>query len=144
MPGTVTVTRTDLKHSPGGSETPFHGSKYVIDWVGDASDGSVPDTAIKLEGYLEKVITNPGTSAPTDNYDIALKDPEDTALDALGGVLDNRHTSQTQQVYPLIAGAPGTVTAVRPYLNGSYLFSLSNNSVVSATGRVILYLIYPK
>ena len=142
--GTVTVTRSDLKHSPAGPESPFHGSKYVIDWVGDASDGSVPATDITLEGYIVKVITNPGSPSPTDNYDLALADPEDAALDALGGALANRHTTTTQQVYPLIAGAPGTVTVVVPYLNGSYAFTLTNNSVNSAKGRVILYVAYPR
>jgi P pilus assembly chaperone PapD len=45
--------------------------------------------------YLYNVTTNPGASAPTDNYDITLvSDSEDIA----GGLLADRSTSATQTV----------------------------------------------
>lgn len=136
--GTVTVTKTTKSFFSGVS-------RYVqvvqIDWTADSADGSVPDTNIVLSGWVQKAITDPGGTAPTANYDIALKDPQDSALDALANALQNRHTSTTEQVYPMIAGSPGTVTSRSVFLPpGTYTFSLSNNSVNSATGRVLLYL----
>lgn len=108
----------------------------TVDWVGDASDGSVPTLSLDLKGYVLKVITNPGSTAPTANYDIALGDPEDSALDAMATLLNNRHTSTTEQVYPLISGAATPI-----FLNGTYSLAISNNSVNSATGRIIFYLV---
>jgi len=137
--GTVTVTR-DTK--PYGKDSQVkHVEVITIDWTGDSSDGSVPEVGVPIAGYVVKAVTNPGSTAPTSNYDIALEDPEDNALDALSAALNNRHTTNTEQVYPMIAGSPGAVTSGAPFLLGSYNFSLSGNSVASATGRLILYVV---
>jgi hypothetical protein len=135
MAGTVTITRTPLKSA---NDTYFE--KVVIDWVADASAATVPNTTVSgLYGFLLKAITNPGSTAPTANYDIAFGDPEDTTLDALGGLLQNRHTSNTEAVYGIAKN--GTDVAPFPiFLAGDYQFQLTNNAVNSATGRVILYL----
>lgn len=108
----------------------------TVDWVADDTDGSVPDLSVRLDGYLVKVVTNPGSTAPTDNYDITIEDPEDNALDAAGGLLANRSTSATQQVYCTVSGASTPVL-----LAGTYNIAVANNSVNSATGRIILYLV---
>lgn len=130
--GTVTVTRENILFP--NMKNIVH--KVTIDWVGDASAATVPSTNIAgLNGYVIKVVTNPGSVAPTDNYDIAFGDPEDTALDAFATLINNRDTANSEQVYPLISGA-----AVPIFLNGTYQFQLSNNAVNSATGRVILYI----
>lgn len=135
--GSVTVSRTNRAYG-------LAGGKYTqvvnIDWVADSADGSVPTTSVPLFGYTVKIITNPGATAPTANYDIAFGDPEDNNLDALASALQNRHTSTTEQVYPMIAGAPGTVSAHPVFLAGTYAVSVSNNSVNSATGRIQVYL----
>lgn len=134
--GTVTVTRSAADFA--GNHTRYQ--IVTIDWVGDASDGSVPTKTVSLYGWVQKAITDPGSTAPSANYDINMNDPQDSALDLLKDALLNRHTSTTEQVYPLIAGAPGTVSAVKPFAAGNYAFTLTNNSVASATGRLILYL----
>lgn len=132
MAGTVTITRR-----PQVSPNDERVEVVIIDWVADSADGSVPNTTVpKLYGFLIKAVTNPGAVAPTANYDIALGDPEDTALDACATLLMNRHTSTTEQVYPLISGA-----ATPLFLAGDYQFQLTNNSVNSATGRLLLYLV---
>lgn len=138
--GTVSETRTDLYGMSGGGTYKI-GEKVSLTFTADASDGSVPVTSVTLRGFLAKVLTNPGSTAPTSNYDIRLTDPDDSNFDALSAALDNRHTTSTEQVYPLIAGSPGTVTAVRPFLNGVYAVSISGNSVNSATGLIVLYLL---
>lgn len=134
--GSVTVTRS--ANGLAGGHTTYQ--IVQIDWVGDSSDGSVPTKSVSLYGWVQKGITNPGSTAPTPNYDIAFTDPEDSTLDLFANALQNRHTTTTEQVYPLIAGSPGTVSAVKVFAAGNYLFTLTNNSVASATGRLLLYL----
>lgn len=131
MAGTVTITREPLV-SKHGREV----EKVKIDWVADAADGSVPETSISgLYGYVMKAITNPGATAPTDNYDVELIDPDDATIDALAAALANRDTANSEQVYPTVTGA-----TIPIFLAGSYTFKLTNNAVNSATGSVILYL----
>ncbi len=132
MAGSVTITQRPQKGLYGKEV-----NVVIVDWVGDSADGSVPNTMINgLYGFLVKAVFNPGSTAPTSNYDIALGDPEDTALDAAATLFNNRHTTASEQVYPLISGA-----AIPLFLAGNYQFQLTNNSVNSATGRMILYLI---
>jgi hypothetical protein len=110
--------------------------KLTIDWTADDADGSVPDLAVVLNGYLIKAITNPGATAPTDNYDVTLEDPADNALDAAGGQLGNRDTANTEQVYPVVTS--GALSPV--LLLGTYNVAVGGNSVNSATGRLILFI----
>lgn len=135
MAGSISVTsRTRV---PKGPHSCCYVDKIVIDWTADAGDGSVPNLSLtNLCGYVIKAITNPGSTAPTDNYDITLGDPEDSALDALGGALANRHTTTTQQVYPTVSGATVPIWLDK----GTYTLAIANNAVNSATGRIILYL----
>lgn len=125
--GTVTVSYTQLTTH-----------KLVsVSWVGDASGGSVPDTVIGLGGFVSKVVTNPGSTAPTDNYDLACGDPSDTALDVFGGALANRDQTNTEQVYPVISGA------TMPVFASTCTLQLTNNSVNSATGTIDFYVLKP-
>jgi hypothetical protein len=133
MAGTVSITRVPLRAPNGGKVI----EKVKIDWVADGTDATVPNTSIPgLYGFLVKVITNPGSTAPTANYDIALLDPDDSGIDATATLLNNRHTTSSEQVYPLISGAATPI-----FLAGDYTFNLTNNAVNSANGQVILYLV---
>jgi hypothetical protein len=120
-----------------------NGELVVVSFVGDASGGTVPDRSLGLYGYVEKVVTNPGSTGPSANYDITLGDPSDSALDALASALLNRHTSTTEQVYPRIAGTIGTVSSFKPFLSGQYTLAIANTSVNSATGTIEIYLSKP-
>jgi hypothetical protein len=133
MAGTITSSRTRSRTTPYSRKF----TKVItVDWVADAADGSVPALSLPLSGYLIKVVTNPGATAPTANYDIALNDPSDSALNVWSTALDNRHTTNTEQVYPAISGA---VTPI--LLNGTYSLAVSGNAVNSATGQIQLYLV---
>jgi hypothetical protein len=101
-------------------------------FVADAADGSIPNTTISgLYGYLVKVITNPGATAPTDNYDVKLLDAQDSTVDALADAALNRDTANSEQVVPSVA----------PILAGDYTLNITNNSVNSATGTVLLFIL---
>jgi len=112
-------------------------SGYVLTftWTADASNGSVPNATTSVADslvfkglYLSYVETNPGATAPTDNYDITVLAA--SGVDLMGGALANRDTSNTEIAFP--------ATASR-LVDGALTFTLSNNSVNSAVGTVKLY-----
>jgi hypothetical protein len=92
--GSCTVTGNETVEINGTKQR-----KYIeLTCTGDGSITAFnfsPATYGVRGWYLYNVTTNPGTSAPTDNYDITLvSDGEDIA----GGSLANRSTSVTQTV----------------------------------------------
>jgi hypothetical protein len=133
MAGSTSVTHAVERY---GLNDELECRKITVSFTADAADGSIPDTSVNMVGWLVKVITNPGSTAPTDNWDITLKDPLGSDLDAAGGLLLNRDTTNTEQVYPVISGA---VTPL--FLAGDYGVAMAGNSVNSATGTVTFYLV---
>ena len=135
MAGTLSVTsRQFIDYSKDAKAKRCE--KVICDFVGDASNGTVPALNLELKGFLLKVVTNPGSTAPTANYDITLLDPDGADLDAAESKLLNRHTSNTEAVYPLVTGSTTPV-----FLLGTYTLTIANTSVNNATGRIIFYLI---
>ena len=127
--GTVTQTMTKL------GET----DNYVITvaWTADASNGSVPATAMmtssstlaSTRGFsIIDVITDPGSPAPTDNYDLTFVD--ENGFDVLEGACLNRSTSTTQSCSAGPHPIRGTVTV-----------TWANNSVNSAAGTIKVMLV---
>jgi len=111
----------------------------TLTWVGDGAGGTagqVPTTTITANTYnivgwyLYSVETNPGTTAPTDNYDIVINDAD--GLDITGALIMNRDTANTELV--LIGFAAHGYPIVRSDLS----FVLTGQSVASATGTAIL------
>lgn len=115
---------------------PRHGRKVVASWTAH-TDGSFTATEISLGGFVSKVVTNPGSTAPTDNYDITCGDPSDTTLDVFGGALANRDTANTEQAYTVISGA------TMPVYASTCTLQITNNSVNGATGTIEFYVLLP-
>ncbi len=86
MPGTVVET--------SGQDGPI--AQVTLTLVGDSSDGSIPDTAlaVKISGRLVCLTTNPGSPAPSANYDLVLNSGD--GVDMLKGAGANRHTSNSE------------------------------------------------
>ncbi len=65
--------------------------------TGDDADGSFPETVLtpKISGRLLALETNPGSPAPTTNYDIVLDDAE--GHDVLEGVGGNLSATLTEK-----------------------------------------------
>jgi len=62
-----------------------------------AADGTCTQaTTEKYDGQVIFVCTDPGATAPTDNYDIALND--DNGVDVLAGAGANRDTADTEYI----------------------------------------------
>lgn len=133
MAGTVTYVREDI---PGISRAKI-GELITISCTADSANGSFPATTISgLRGWVLKVITKPGGTTPTANYDIALNDPNATSLDAFGGALADRAASTQEQKAPVLSGATGPV-----FLNGDYSLAITNNSVNSAQITIYMYIV---
>jgi hypothetical protein len=87
MAGTITFTQSDSGQI----------RRVVATCTADASNGSFPATALPvLEGVIVGLYTNPGSPAPTDNYDITLVDGD--GVDRLGGLGADRDTSTSERV----------------------------------------------
>lgn len=87
----------------------------------------------KLDGYLLKLVTDPGVVAPQDNYDVVIEDGE--GQDVLLTQGTNRDTANTE-VVTLVAG-----TYFRPVVSQADTLTLkiSGNNVNSATTVISLY-----
>jgi hypothetical protein len=72
-----------------------------------------------MDGWLMKVVTNPGATAPTDDYDITLID--DLGVDAAASLLLNRDTTNTEMVTTFVSGAPTPL-----FLAGTHTFTVAN------------------
>tara|TARA_R100001530_G_scaffold134471_2_gene109397 strand:+ start:974 stop:1372 length:399 start_codon:yes stop_codon:yes gene_type:complete len=110
--------------------------KIVLDCVCDSTNGSfaADELTTKFEGRLLDLETNPGSTAPTDNYDIVLDDAG--GHDVLEGVGANRHTTTTQKAAIVYSG-----TGTHPTVDETDTLSLviTNNSVNSAIIQITLY-----
>lgn len=98
----------------------------------DAADGSFPTKTlralgIQIDGTILGISTNPGSTAPTDNYDIVLLDAD--GADRLGGVGANRDTSTTEYA------AVGRVASPDDTLT----LTITGNSVNNATVEVLIW-----
>jgi hypothetical protein len=102
----------------------------------DSGDGSFADATVtaKIEGRLLDLATNPGGTAPDDNYDVSIEDQH--GHDVLETVGANRHTTNTQKVPVVYSG-----TSLHPTVDESDTLTLkiSGNSTNSATTVIELY-----
>lgn len=128
MAGTVTPVLTRLGTNLNSAML------LTISWTADAADGSVPATALstnikaQIAGwFIYKIITNPGTTAPTALYDITLVDVD--GIDLAKGALANRSATLSETVFET-----NQIDA------DGFTFTLTNNSVNSATGVCKIFL----
>ena len=119
--GTTTVTSENI---PGTNV-----KKYTVTWVASADTAAIPNgTLSAATGHVLQATTNPGATAPTDNYDIVINDSD--GIDVFGGNLANRDTANSEQAAPSIADR---------FVNGDLTVVFTNNSVNSANGVLCVY-----
>jgi hypothetical protein len=131
MPGSVTITNENINVL-----NQVQRKIVTVSWVGATSGGAVPAASIVADTYglkgffLYSVETNPGSTAPTDNYDIVINDAD--GLDIAGGLLVDRDTANTE-IVNLRSSAAGY-----PMVRGDLSAVTTGNSVNSATGTIIM------
>jgi hypothetical protein len=128
MAGTMVLTSTTVIGKSNPPARIANAKELLVSWVGDASDGTVPTLLIdSLRGwYITKVVTNPGTTAPTADYDITFIDAD--GIDIMDGGLANRSDTASERVLAAeLVGADG------------FTITIANQSVHSATGTIRIF-----
>ncbi len=92
-------------------------------------------TVLKLPDgiLLVHVETDPGATAPTDNYDLYIYDG--MGVDIMGGALNNRDTSNSEDTQPQI---DSQAAAYMPF-QGAFTLEQSNNAQAGAIYTVRIY-----
>lgn len=109
--------------------------QVTVNCTGDASSGSFPSVQLKtlqslMGGFISRVETVPGGTAPTNNYTETLLDAN--GGDELGGQGVSLMSSTATQVFAVSVGTPITAQET---------LNLSGNSVASATVTVYVYVV---
>ena len=110
-----------------------------IAWVGDASAGTVPATAVPaqiaktIKGLSVVLATvNPSSPAPTDGFKITITDSD--GIDVLGGALDGLSSTVSYQATPILVGS-----GVKRVTDGTLTFNIADTAVASSVGTCKLY-----
>lgn len=127
--GTVTVTRAEQY---GG------GRSIIFTWTSSSGSACELD-GVPIYGTLCRLVTNPGTSAPTDDYGITIVDSVD-AVDALQGKGANRDTANTEEVFIYKEQAlTSGYTALPVVVAGLYNFVLASMGASTSGTATIFY-----
>lgn len=127
MAGTITETHYARGH--------IHHLSFAC--IADAGDASFPATTVatKFEGRLVKLVTMPGDTVPTDNFDVLLYDQ--SGHDVLEGVGMNRDAdAESEQV---VIVSVGTEVALRVDESDTLALVVTGNTVPGAMVEVNLY-----
>lgn len=132
MAGSVEINR-ELKDY--GKNNNLTCEIITITWVADGS-GNVSVVIPNISGFALKGITAVLDTPPDDQYNVILGDPADPDLDALGGSLNDRSNTTTEQKFLKLSDGVSPV-----FLAGDYTFQITDNTVANATGLVVMYLV---
>jgi len=102
---------------------------YTLTLTMDSGGTDSHAMTLPVSGRVIAVKTNPGTTAPTDNYDLKLLSD---GVDIMGGALQNRDTANTEWAIPLCGSL-----AYQPVLRSSTVTVFAENNIV-ANATVVL------
>jgi len=105
-------------------------------WTSTSTGNVILSTTDYLAGRVGRFVTNPGATAPSANYDITITD--DDGVDILNGAGANRHTSNTETVFPIATGSIATTGYVAITFAGILTFNVTNAGD-SKIGEAALY-----
>lgn len=122
-------------------------TKVIADWVSDDSAGTAAGTTRKIVGQLVKVVTDPGSTAPSDNWDVIVTDEESVDVTAKcmnAALLIARDTANSEETYLYLQEASATPVGIGafPVVCDKLTISIANAGN-SKTGQVILYIRQP-
>jgi hypothetical protein len=109
--------------------------KLSTSWTSDGSGAST--TTLSFAGRILRVVTDPGATAPTDDYDVTLVD--EYGLDLLMGRGVNRDTTNSEHFCPGFTTTDGTNTTVIPVTHyGTATLTIANPGSAKV-GVVVIY-----
>ena len=118
--------------------------KVIADFVTDDTAGTASGTTRKIVGRLIKIVTDPGATAPTDNWDVVLTDEEGVNLsihmdDVAIAALIARDTANSEETYLPLEDTAGTGRmAAWPVVCDKLTIAVANAGN-SKNGQIILY-----
>lgn len=138
---------TAITYDDGVDGSGLRGSirKVLIDFTTDDTTGSVACTTRKISGELIKIVTDPGSAAPTANWDVVLTDEEGVDLsvhmsDQTIAALIARHTTNTEETYLVLEDSSAGTSSIAAFpVICDKLTVTVNNAGNSKTGQIILY-----
>lgn len=137
----MTFTYDDGADGAGNSGTRIR--KLVCDFVTDDSTGAASGTTRKISGRLIKIQTDPGSAAPSANWDVVVTDEE--GIDVMGkcqnaAALVARHTTNSEETYLYILNGDGTPIGIAafPVVSNALTVAVANGGN-SKTGQIILF-----
>jgi hypothetical protein len=106
-----------------------HAMELLLSFVGDDATGAVPTLAVTAYPgwWITKVVTNPGTTAPTTLYDITFVDVD--GFDIMEGALADRSATATE-----------TETMATQIGVDGFTVTIANQSAASAIGTIRIFL----
>lgn len=114
---------------------------WSITFTASADNATIPnytttatDQAFMKGYWLFYVETDPGSAAPTDDYDITITNA--AGRDIMGGALSDRGNATTEVAFAIDAG----LTKHSPPIDGALTIAVSNNSVNSAKSTIKFFL----
>lgn len=124
----MTITRSD-----GGVAGSARLTRFRCSWTGDNPSSTFD---LSSPGYILCLDTNPGSTAPTDNYDIAVTNEH--GIDLLGTAEINRDTTTSERVRPLDANS---LTCIEPAM-GTITVAVTNAGASAGDGTANIIDIY--
>lgn len=110
----------------------------IIIWTCTADSATAAFTTTtstyNLYGYITRVVTNPGATAPTANYDLTITDSD--GIDLVGGALMNRSATASEEV---VAKWSDQGVFGGKKVHGPIILTFTNNAVNSAIVVVTVY-----
>lgn len=113
--------------------------KVIVAWTSDDTTGAVTGITRKITGSILKIITDPGATAPTADYDIVITDEE--GLDILVRCEDDlidRHTSTTEAIYCIMENDTPVGIALHPVVCDILTIAVTAAGN-SKQGQIIIY-----
>jgi len=140
MAGTMTIT---YDNGVDGEGAVRRLRKITCDWTSDASDGTASGATRKIMGRLIKVQTDPGGTAPTDNWDTTIVDEESVDVVANcqnAALLIARDTANTEETYLYLKNADNTPIGIAafPVVCNALTIGVANAGN-SKTGQIIIF-----
>lgn len=117
--------------------------KILIDFVTDDATGAATVDTRKIVGELIKLVTDPGATAPTANWDVVITDPEGLTVTAgcdNAAALIARHTTNSEQTYLHLLNSTATPVGIATYPVVCDVLTIAvANGGNAKNGQIILY-----
>lgn len=118
--------------------------QVICTFVTDGAGAATGTTTRPINGELIKIVTDPGSAAPSANWDVVLTD--DRALNPLAGIQNTaaliaRHTANTEQTYLQLLNGDNTPIGIAafPVVTGRLTVAVANGG---DTKNGVIYIYY--